>query len=185
MRSTSAGPATPNEVIAAAALRVVSDLDALREAHDDHGFAPGPHDDLADDEYAAAAAEIHRQTLSDEVVGRLGVLHGQIVSVMDAFAGHHPGPTDQPKWQSVRRYHAAMSAAFTRFGEPAAKVPAVALVAKPTPAILRFDLLAGLASRAAVLRMIDAAGWVAALAGELPAVEDPEIERLLLETRPD
>lgn len=168
-------------MIAAAARQVATDVDAIREAHEDHGLTPGPHDDLAADPYAIAAADVYRQTLSDAVVRRIGLTHGVVAVLMDLVAEHRPDETDHRQWRLMRRLFDAHGRHFAP-GEddPVSALPSLALAWQPTPAIVRFDLLAQLASRAAALRTLDAARWVAELARSIEPIVGTEADALSL-----
>lgn len=142
---------------------------ALREAHEIHGVQPGPHDDLTSDEYSAAAALVYRETLSADYLQRIGITFGAVVVLMDLVAERQPQRTTQLQWLTVRGYLAAVGERFAPgYEAKIGELLTLDLVAQPTPPIVRFDLLARLVSRAAVLRNLDAADWVAELADEMP-----------------
>lgn len=164
---------SPTEIIQAAARRMAGLMTALRDAHEVHHVAPGPHDDLTSAEYTKAAAFVYRETLDEEYLRRIGITFGAVVVLMDLVAERQPQRTTQLQWLAVRGYLAAVGERFAPGYEAhIAELPSLNLVVQSTPPIVRFDLLARLVSRAAVLRNLDAANWVAELAGEMPDLGD-------------
>ena len=160
---------TPTELIRAAARRLASDMGTLRDAHEIHQVTPGPHDDLTSPEYTAAAALVYAETLSHEYLHQTGMTFGAVVVLMDLVAEQQPERTTQVQWLTVRGYLAAVGERFAPGYEARLdELPSLHLATQTTPPILRFDLLAQLTSRAAVLRNLDAANWVAELAGDMP-----------------
>ena len=167
---------SPSEIISAAATRLAGQLTALRDAHDVHRITPGAHDDLTSSEYTEAAARVYRETLTDEYLRAVGLTSGAVAVLMDLVADHQPERTTQLQWLAVRGYFMAAAEQFAPdYAENLDELPSLNLVTQPTPPIVRFDLLAQLASRAAVLRNLDAANWVAELAEELPDVRDARL----------
>lgn len=168
---------SPITVVAAAAQRLAGHMAVLRDAHDLHHVAPGPHDDLTSPEFTAAALLVYRETLSQDYLHRVGVTFLGVADLMDLIAEDHPHRTAQGQWLMMRGY---MNAIGTRLA-PSAKPtpygihvdsPSSSLVGQSTPAIMRFDLLARLTSRAAVLRNLYAADWVSELVVALPEARD-------------
>jgi len=149
---------------------------ALRDAHDDHNIAPGPHDDLTSPEFTAAAHIVYRETLSDSYLRQLGMTFGAVSVLMDLVVERQPQRTTQVQWLTVRGYFAAAADRLApEHHQYLGELPSLALATKPTPPVVRFDLLAGLVSRPAVLRTFDAARWVSELADELPDLSEVEL----------
>ena len=160
---------TPTEIIQAAARRMTGHMQALRDAHEIHQLTPGPHDDLTSPEYTAAAALVYNETLSDDYLRQIGMTFGAVVVLMDLVAEQQPERTTQVQWLTVRGYLAAVGERFAPgYAAHLDELPSLSLATQTTPPIVRFDLLAQLTSRAAVLRSLDAANWVAELAGDMP-----------------
>ncbi len=168
---------SPTDIIQAAARRISGHMHALREAHEVHRIPPGPHDDLTSPEYSRAAAVVYSETLSDEYLRRLGITFGAVVVLMDMVAERQPERTTQLQWLTVRGYLAAIGEQYAPgFHAHIGELPSLSLAAQSTPSIVRFDLLAQLTSRAAVLRNLDAASWVAELTDELPDLGDAQLD---------
>lgn len=164
-------------LINAAARRLVGHMRAMRDAHENHQVTPGPHDDLTSREYTAAAALVYRETLDEDYLRRLGITFGAVVVLMDLVADRQPERTTQVQWLTVRGYLAAMAERFApRYEAHIDELPTLNLATQATPPIVRFDLLAQLPSRAAVLRNLDAASWVVELADEIPDLDDAHID---------
>jgi len=169
----SAHELSPTEIIQAGARRIAGHMVALRDAHEVHRISPGPHDDLTSPEYTRAVKQVYSETLNDEYLRRLGLTFGAVAVLMDLVAERQPERTTQLQWLSVRGYFAAAGDRFAPgYALDLNELPSLHLATKATPPIVRFDLLAQLASRAAVLRNLDAANWVAELAGEMPDLGD-------------
>jgi len=144
-------------------------MTALRDAHEIHQVTPGPHDDLTSREYTAATEAVYRETLNDDYVRQIGMTLGAVSVLMDLVAEQQPERTLQVQWLTVRGYMAAVAERFAPgYHAKLDELPALTMALQPTPPIVRFDLLAQLAGRGAVLRNLDAANWVAELAGEMP-----------------
>jgi hypothetical protein len=172
---------TPTEIIQSAAERLAGHMAVLRDAHDDHQIAPGPHDNLTSAEYTSAAELVYRETLSDAYLRRIGMTFGAVVVLMDLVSERQPERTTQLQWMIVRGYMAATADRFSPgYEAKLSELPSLVLATQATPPIVRFDLLAGLASRAAVLRTFDAASWVAELAGDLPDLSGVELDSVSL-----
>ena len=144
-------------------------MTALRDAHEIHLVTPGPHDDLTSPEYTAAAHAIYCETLTDDYVHKIGMTFGAVAVLMDLVAEQQPERTTQLQWLTVRGYLAAIADRFAPgFDAKLQELPSLGLATQATPPIVRFDLLAQLTGRGAVLRNLDAANWVAELAGDMP-----------------
>jgi len=149
-------------VIGGLATRTVGHHEALRSAHDEHGVVPGPHDDCAAPAYMQAAGEIYRMTLSAEYLDQLGVTFGATAVLMEAVARMPEVELQSPQWEKLGSYFAAVADELSPDHlDRIDSLSSFDLVHRPTPAIIRFDLLAELVSRAAVIRCLDAASWVA------------------------
>ena len=166
----------PTEIIQGAAQRLAGHMGALRDAHDDHQVPAGPHDDLSSPEYSAAAELVYRETLGEAYLRRMGMTFGAVVVLMDLVAEQRPEQTMQRQWVDVRAYFSSVADRFAPGYEAHLdELPSLGLATKSTPPIVRFELLAGLASRPAVLRLFDAANWVDELVGEMPDLSDAEL----------
>jgi hypothetical protein len=172
---------SPTEAIGAAASRLAGHVGAIRDAHDDHGIPAGPHDDLTSSEYAAAAGDIYRQTLSNDYLHRTGLTFGAVTVLMDLVRDRQPATVGHKRWAMVRDYFAAAAEVFAPgYRTSLDDLPSLVLATQPTPPVVRFDLLAQLASRAAVLRMFDAASWVVEAVDTLPLMHDNELDAVAL-----
>ncbi len=168
---------SPTDIIKAAARRIMGHMSALRDAHETHQVAPGPHDELASSEYTAVAEVVYRETLNDDYLRRLGITFGAVVVLMDLVADQQPERTTQVQWLTVRGYLAAIGERFAPgYAAHIDELPSLNLASQSTPPIVRFDLLAQLTSRAAILRNLDAASWVAELADEMPDLGDAQMD---------
>jgi hypothetical protein len=167
----------PRDIIGGAAQRLAGFCNSLREAHDDHGIEPGPHDELASVDFNAAAESIFRNSVSAEYLERVALTFGAVSVLMKLTEGVAPVVATNPKWQQVVAYFTLFAERF----EPSYKaeldrLPSLVLATQASPAVIRFDLLAAQASRAAVVRLFDAASWVAEIAPTLPEMADGDLD---------
>ncbi len=149
----------------------------LMEAHDLHGIAPGPHDDLTTSSFAAAAEPVYRASLSDDYLTRIGLSFGAVDVLMQTLGRGAPDHANDPRWQGVMSYfrHAAERYApdyIDRFHE----LPSLSLLTQQTPSLVRFDLLAGLASRLGAMQLFDAASWVGEAVVDHPGTDEVELD---------
>jgi hypothetical protein len=165
------------DIIGGAARRLAGFCTALREAHDHHGVEPGPHDELAAAGFHEAAEQIFRDSVSPEYLERIALTFGAVSVLMRVTEGMAPVVATNPKWEQVATYFTLFAERF----EPGYKteldrLPTLVLATQAAPAVIRFDLLAAQVSRAAVVRMFDAASWVAEIAPTLPELADGDLD---------
>lgn len=166
----------PRDIIGGAAQRLAEFCNSLREAHDDHGVEPGPHE-LASVGFHAAAETIFRDSVSAEYIERVALTFGAVSVLMKLTEGMAPVVATNPKWQQVVTYFTLFAERF----EPGYKaelerLPSLVMATQASPAVIRFDLLAAQTSRAAVVRLFDAASWVAEIAPTLPEMDDGDLD---------
>ena len=159
---------SPREAIEAAAHRVAGFAEALIEAHVDFGVAHGPFDDLTDPAFHAAARDAFSQTVPDDQLDEVALAFGAVAVMMAEQAAAHPHIAANPKWVTVEQFmrRAAAAGGSADLDVPA-DVPALGLLRRPTPRIVRFELVAALVSASGVARLFDAASWVAEIAPTL------------------
>lgn len=167
----------PRDIIGAAAQRLAGFCGALREAHDDHGIEPGLHDDLATAPFHEAADTIFHQSLSADYVRRVSLTFGAVSVLMRFAETVAPAVAANPKWQQVVEYFTTFAELHTPdYRTELDQLPSLVLATQSSPAVIRFDLLAAEASRVAVLRLFDAASWVAEVAPTLPTLDDGDLD---------
>jgi hypothetical protein len=165
------------DIIGGAAKRLAEFCTALREAHDEHGIEPGPHDELAGSGFHEAAEPIFRDSVSTEYLERIALTFGAVSVLMRFTEGKAPVVATNPKWQQVATYFTRIAERFEPdYKTELDRLPSLVLATQAAPAVIRFDLLAAQASRAAVMRMFDAASWVVEVAPTLPELADGDLD---------
>jgi hypothetical protein len=165
---------SPRDAIGGAARRVAGFAEALIEAHNDFAVPHGPFDDLTDPAFHDAARTALLETISEAQLHHIGRAFGAVAELMAEQADVQPHIAANHKWTTVEGFlrHTAMSLApgATRSLD---ELPSLRVVLRPTPRIVRFELLAALASAAGAARLFDAASWVAEIAPTLHGEDAP------------
>lgn len=171
------GQPLPRDIIGAAAQRLAGFCSAIREAHDDHGVEPGPHDDLTAAPFHEAAGRILHDSLSADYIRRTSLTFGAVSALMQFTETVAPAVAANPKWQQVVEYFTTSAELHTpNYKAELDQLPSLVLATQSSPAVIRFDLLAAEASRVGVLRLFDAASWVAEVAPTLPTLDDGDLD---------
>lgn len=162
---------SPREAIGAAAHRLAGFAEGLIEAHNEFGVPHGPFEDLTDPAFHVAARTALLETLPAEHLQRLGLAFSAVAALMVEQTDTQPHIASNPKWALVEQFLRQASAALAPDAAIATDRPdelaPVAMLRRPTPRIVRFDLLARLAGAAGAARLFDAASWVAEIAPTL------------------
>jgi hypothetical protein len=159
---------SPRDAIGAAARRVAGFAEALIEAHNDFAVPHGPFDDLTDPAFHAAARTAMLETMTEAQVHHIGQAFGAVAELMNEQADVQPHISANHRWATLqgflRQSAASLAPGTTRSLDD---LPSLGLVQRPTPRIVRFELLAALASAAGAARLFDAASWVGDIAPTL------------------
>jgi len=144
------------QLIAGAARRLLAFCDALTEAHQVHGLPAGSLTDLSGVDFQRAAKPIYELTLSPEYLEMIGTAFGGIAGLMGAF---ETTIEDVPsEWAHVRRYFSCTANQLApSWTTKLIRDPDLVAATTPTPAVMRFDLLAGMVTTEAALEMAAAA----------------------------
>lgn len=119
--------------------------------------------------------------MGDAYLERLGLTFGAVDVLMGVFSNRLVPAAEHPRWQLVQQLLTNTASLYApEYRNRLDELPSLDLAAQETPAIVRFDLLASLASSSGTMRLFDAASWVAEISPTLPELDDVDLDPLAL-----